>query len=151
MPPSIPQSMLVAAEPFAGRLAAERVAGHICEGLRARGREGEACPLPAAEAGVPYEELLADIGFDARMRAARAVVIAADKLDRSTLAGSLPFEIATRARQAGVPAYAVARSCSLDSFDARILDLQVILTASAARGLLAAGRRLAELAWPPAA
>jgi glycerate 2-kinase len=55
------------------------------------------------------------------------------------------FEIATRARQAGVPAYAVAGENALDPFDERILDLQAILEASSPRALEAAGRHLAEL------
>ena len=79
------------------------------------------------------------------MRDARAVAIAAARLDRHTLAGSAAFEIATRARQAGVPAYAVTGENALSLFDARMLDLQVILTARDARGLAAAGRKLAQL------
>jgi hypothetical protein len=39
----------------------------------------------------------------------------------------------------------VAAQNLLDPFDARILDLQVILEASSPRALTAAGRRLAEL------
>ena len=53
------------------------------------------------------------------------------------------FEIATRARQAGVPAYAVTGENELDAFDARMLDLQVILEARTVRGLAAAGTKLA--------
>jgi glycerate kinase len=89
--------------------------------------------------------LLEALDFDARMRRARAVVLAQWRLQERTLAGSAAFEIATRARQAGVPAYAVTAENTLDAFDARILDLQVILEASTARALAAAGRRLAEL------
>jgi hypothetical protein len=44
-----------------------------------------------------------------------------------------------------VPAYAVTAENGLDCFDARILDLQVILEAGSARALTAAGTRLAEL------
>ena len=79
------------------------------------------------------------------MHRARAVVIAQWRLKERTLAASATFEIATRARQAGVPAYAVTAKSTLDAFDARILDLQVILEASTARALEAAARRLAEL------
>ena len=67
------------------------------------------------------------------------------RLAERTLTVSPAFEIATRARQGGVPAYAVTGENLLDAFDARILDLQVILQASSARALAAAGRRLAEL------
>ena len=63
-----------------------------------------------------------------------------------TLLGSLSFEIASRARQAGVPAYAVTAENALDAFDARILDLQLILQARTGRALQAAGRTLAGLA-----
>ncbi len=98
--------------------------------------EPEECPI---EEGPPT-------GFDERMRRARAVVLGAERLDRETLTGSAVFEIATRARQAGVPAYAVTGANELDAFDARILDLQLILEAHTPRGLAAAGTKLARLA-----
>jgi hypothetical protein len=79
------------------------------------------------------------------MRRARAVVLAQRRLEESTLRGSWAFEIATRARQGGVPAYAVSSENTLDPFDARILDLQVILEASSARALVTAGRKLAKV------
>jgi hypothetical protein len=44
-----------------------------------------------------------------------------------------------------VPAYAVTATNRLSAFDARMLDLQVILEASTARALQAAARRLAKL------
>ncbi len=83
--------------------------------------------------------------FDARMRAARAVVVGAERLDERTLVGSAVFEIATRARQAGVPAYAVTAENDLSLFDARILDLQVILQARDTRALRRAGEQLARV------
>ena len=83
--------------------------------------------------------------FDARMRAARAVVVGTERLDERTLLGSAVFEIATRARQAGVPAYAVTAENALSLFDARILDLQVILQARDTRALRRAGEKLAEV------
>jgi len=79
------------------------------------------------------------------MRAARAVVIAEPRLDERTLAGTVAFEIATRARQSGVPAYAVTRQDDLDSFDARILDLQTVLQARSHRSLVNAGGKLAAI------
>ena len=79
------------------------------------------------------------------MRRARAVVIATERLRETTLAGSVTFEIATRARQGGVPAYAVTGANALDAFDARILDLQLILPARSRAALMTAGRKLAEL------
>lgn len=91
----------------------------------------------------PLRDLAAD--FEARMKAARAVVIFAPRLDEQTLLRSLPFEIATRARQAGVPCYAVTRKNALHPFDARILDLQVVIEARSQRSLRAAGLALAEV------
>jgi hypothetical protein len=79
------------------------------------------------------------------MRAARAVVIARERLDDRTLAGSVAFEAATRARQGGVPAYAVTAHDELDPFEARIVDLQVVLQAADTRALSAAGKKLAAL------
>jgi glycerate kinase len=85
------------------------------------------------------------LDFDARMRAARAVVTGEGAIDRQSLAGKLVSEIATRARQSGVPCYAVAGRCELDRFGARMLDIQTILEASTLEELEAAGRRLAEV------
>jgi hypothetical protein len=144
----IPRHLLVAAGPFGPRLPAERVATAIAIGVRDAGRpQPDLCPLPGAhEAPEHVREMLDRRDFDARMRSARAVVVAAERLRERTLAASVTFEIATRARQAGVPTYAVTAENDLDPFDARILDLQLILQAHTARALTAAGRTLAELA-----
>jgi glycerate 2-kinase len=124
---------------FGAGLSAEKAARAIARGVRAAGmREPDVCPIADA---LPA-------GFEARMKRARAVIVGAGRLDRETLQGSAAFEIATRARQAGVPAYAVTRMNRLDAFDARMLDLQVILEAGDERGLVAAGRELARLAGP---
>ncbi len=143
----IPRRLLVAAGSFGPRLPASAVAGALGRGLEAGGLpEPDLCALPEVdEHGEEVRELLDALDFDARMRSARAVVVAAAGLRESTLAGSMTFEIATRARQSGVPAYAVTDENRLDAFDARILDLQVILEASSTRALAAAGRRLASL------
>jgi hypothetical protein len=133
----IPDTLLLAVCAFAADMPAERVAETIAKGVRAAGmREPDLCSIE--------DELPAS--FDVRMRRARAVIVGAGRLDRETLAGSAVFEIATRARQAGVPAYAVTGANELDAFDARMLDLQVILEANGTRGLSAAGRKLARLA-----
>jgi len=79
------------------------------------------------------------------MRRARAVILGERQLQERALRGSVAFEIATRARQAGVPAYAVTSENTLDPFDVRILDLQVIVQASSRRALVAAGKRLAQV------
>ena len=85
------------------------------------------------------------IGFDARMRAARAVVTGEGRLDGQSLAGKAVSEVATRARQAGVPCYAIVGSNQLDTFGARILDLEVIFEARGRLRLKGAGRELASL------
>lgn len=82
---------------------------------------------------------------DARMRAARAIVVGEGLLDLHTLAGKAPGELATRARQSGVPCFAVVGGRTLDAFGGRILDLQAVLEASTLDALEQAGRRLAEL------
>ena len=92
-------------------------------------------------AGAPF--VLEALGFDARMRAARAVVVGDERLARATLRGRVVGEIATRARQAGMPCHAVARTDAIDRFDARILDLQAILEAGSVDELEAAGEALA--------
>jgi len=93
-------------------------------------------------AGAPF--VLDALGFDARMRAARALIVGEARLDRDTLLQSrVTGEIATRARQSGVPCHAVAGAGAIDRFDARILDLQAILEASSLAELEAAGEALA--------
>jgi glycerate kinase len=95
---------------------------------------------------VPGAAFILDaVEFDIRMRAARAVVTGEGKLDEQSLAGKLVSEIATRARQSGVPCYAIVGTRELDSFGARVLDLQVVLEAGTPAQLRAAGRRLADV------
>jgi len=93
------------------------------------------------EPGAPF--VLEAVGFDARMRAARAVVVGEGKLDDSSLAGKITGEAATRARQAGVPCHAIVGFNALDRFGARILDLQAILEAPTLEEIEAAGSALA--------
>jgi glycerate kinase len=143
----IPQRLLIASSAFGPKLPASEVAAAIARGLRAGGApEPDICPLPVPGAGgADVRALLDELDFDARMRAARAVVVAAARLEERTLAGSVTFEIATRARQGGVPAYAVTGENALEPFDARILDLQLVLEAGSVRTLAAMGRKLAGL------
>jgi glycerate kinase len=140
----ISRTLLIAARPFGGRLDAEQVAGAIAKGLRDGGWEVDLLPLDG-ETENGAIALVRSPEFDARMRAARAVVIAEPRLDERTLAGTVAFEVATRARQGGVPAYAVTGENDLDSFDARILDLQTIVVARSHRSLVDAGRKLAAV------
>ena len=93
----------------------------------------------ALEPGAPW--ILDALDFDARMRAARAVVTGEGKLDEQTLEGKLVGEIGTRTRQAGVPLHAVVGRDALDAFGKRIIDLQVVLEAGTAEALEAAGER----------
>lgn len=86
--------------------------------------------------------VLSAVDYDARMRAARAVVTGEGRLDRQSLAGKLVSEVATRARQAGVPCHAVVGRNALDLFALRILDLQLVLEASTLAELEAAGAEL---------
>jgi glycerate kinase len=132
-----PTTVLLAAQDFGNGLDGARVAEAIGRGLVATDPELEADPCP-------IDVLPANL--DARMRYARAVVIAARQLDHETLLErNNACEVATRARQTGVPCYAVAASVGLDLFEARILDLQVVLEARGELALVGAGRELAEI------
>ncbi|MDP2713143.1 MAG: glycerate kinase [Solirubrobacteraceae bacterium] len=93
-------------------------------------------------AGVPF--ILDALDFDARMRAARAVIVGERRLERATLMGRVAGEIATRARQSGVPCHAVAAERAIDRFDQRILDLQAVVEAGSIAELEAAGEELAH-------
>ncbi len=85
------------------------------------------------------------VDFDQRMRRARAIVTGEGKLDHQSLAGKAVSEVATRARQGGVPCHAIVGRRELDSFGARVLDLQAILEASTLAQIEAAGRELTKL------
>jgi glycerate kinase len=145
----VPRTLLVAARAFDGQMSAQRVDAAVARGLADGGWPADLCPIDGQEGaeGPPanLRELLDALDFDARMRAARALIVCERHLREATLAGSVAFEIATRARQAGVPAYAVTAENRLDSFDARILDLQAIVEANGARSLRTAARKLAAL------
>jgi glycerate kinase len=142
----IPTTPLIVTGPFGTALPAPRVAAALVRGLRAGGLpDADVCALPgdlkregSLRAGLDALKL------DVRMRVARCVIVGEWLLDERTLAGSAAFELATRARQSGVPAYAVTGENRLSSFDARMLDLQLVLTARSARALTAAGRRLSS-------
>jgi glycerate kinase len=163
----IPRTALVVAGPFGDALSAEDVARAIARGLIAGGLpEPDICPIevepraPAETSARTTTErdretrrtvapdvaaLLQGLDFDARMHRARAVVLAERRLEEGTLRGSTTFEIATRARQRGVPAYAVTGENELTPFDARILDLQVIVEARTGRTLVTAATNLAQV------
>jgi glycerate kinase len=123
------------------------VAALIGRGLQQGGTPAADLLSLAGEEESPAElrELLEGNHLDARLRAARAVILGRWRLRERALAGSTFFEIATRARQVGVPAYAVAGRNRLDSFDARMLDLQLVIEAGSERALVAAGRAVAAV------
>lgn len=130
-------TVLVAAEAFGGKLDAARVAQAIGRGVQAGNAKLQADPCP-------IEQLPKD--FDERMHRAHALLIAAPRLSHEMLLRrDVVFELATRARQTGVPCYAIALSNELDLFEARILDLQLVLEADSERGLTSAAKRLASL------
>jgi glycerate kinase len=85
------------------------------------------------------------IGFDGRMRSARAVVTGEGRLDRQSLAGKAISEVSTRARQAGVPCHAVVGQSAIDRFEQRILDLQAVLEATTPEKIEGAASALADL------
>jgi glycerate kinase len=143
---AIPRHALLVCESFTARLGAEQVAEAIAAGLRAAGAPpADALAIGTSASPAETAARLDAEGFGTRMRAARAVVLAVAALSEDTLAGSPAFEVATRARQGGVPCYAIAAASELDSFDLRILDLQTVLLARSAAALRAAGEELATL------
>ena len=144
--PAIPRHALLACEPFSARLGAAGVAAALAGGLTAAGAPAPDELVLALDADDrATAALLAHAGFHGRLLAARAVVIAVPSLAESTLAGSAAFELATLARQSGVPCYAVAAKVELNDFDLRILDLQLVLRARGAGTLRQAGERLADV------
>ncbi len=142
--PGIPLAALLAGGAPGPRIGAHTAMLAIAAGLQETGwPEPDICALTEEDAAA--RELLEAHDFETRMRRARALVVVAERIAPSTLAGSLTFEMATMARQAGVPAYAVAGENDLDRFGARILDLQLIIQARSPAALRAAGRTLGEV------
>jgi glycerate kinase len=97
----------------------------------------------ALEPGANF--VLRALDFDARLRAARAVIVGEGRIDEQTLQGKSAGEIATRARQAGVPCFAIVGSSALDAFGARMLDLQRIVEATDLDAIAAAAASLADV------
>ncbi|MEA2248879.1 MAG: glycerate 2-kinase, partial [Solirubrobacteraceae bacterium] len=140
--------------------AADAGTAHAAEALAAAGPLGDARAVvligpgprdepPALGPGVLAEPgarfVLEALGVDARMRAARAVIVATGRLDERALEGAVAGELATRARQAGVPCHAIVGQCALDPFAVRILDIQRIVEADGPDALERAGASLAEI------
>jgi glycerate kinase len=144
--------MLIATTPlivtgaFGSGLSAPRVARALAEGLRAGGRPAaDLCPLPPGLEDGAIRARLDALELHERMLRSRAVILGEWLLEERALAQSTTFELATRARQSGVPAYAVTGENRLNCFDARMLDLQLIVEARSVRALAAAGRKLASV------
>ncbi len=95
----------------------------------------------ALEPGARF--VLSALEADERIKAARAVIVGEGRLDRTTLEGKIAAEIAVRARQLGVPCYAVVGSNGLEPIDQRILDIQVVIEATTLEEIEQAGREIA--------
>lgn len=83
------------------------------------------------------------LGAQPRMRAARALVVGEGRLDATTLEGKIAGELATDARQSGVPCHAIVGQDALDLFERRIIDLQTVQEAATVEALQSAGEALA--------
>jgi glycerate 2-kinase len=97
----------------------------------------------ALEPGAPF--VLRALGFDARMRTARAVIVGEGRIDHQTLEGKVAGEIAVRARQGGVPCHAIVGVDDLGLFGARMLDLQRVLVAPTLEAIEAAAASLVDV------
>jgi glycerate kinase len=88
--------------------------------------------------------VLEQVGFPERMLASRAVITGEGSLDRQTLLGKAVGEVATRARQAGVPCHAIVGQMEMTEFDARILDFESVAEARTAAELAEVAKHLAK-------
>lgn len=110
-------------------------AGGLAGGLWAR--------LGAAlEPGAPY--VLDVLGFDARLRAARAVITGEGRIDEQSAMGKIVGEIAARAQRAGVEAHAIVGQNGLGADAAAAMGLGRVVEATTLDELAAAGERLAR-------
>ena len=88
--------------------------------------------------GAPF--VLDALGFDERLRTARAVVTGEGRIDEQTLQGKVVGEVATRSRQRGVPCSAIVGRSELDRFGRRLLDLDGVDRGNHAAGDRGRGR-----------
>ena len=117
----------------------ERMRAWAALGRRETGRDPADEPMAGAGGGLagglwafaganlrPGAALVLDaVGFDALAHDAFAVVTGEGRLDEQTIGGKLLFEVATRARQNGVPCYAVVGRDDLDAFEHRMMNIEV--------------------------
>ena len=94
------------------------------------------------EPGAPW--VLDALGLDARLAAARAVVVGEGRLDSQSFAGKAPGELARRAAAAGRPCHAIVGSTALDPGAAKP-PLASVRVATDIPALEAAGRALARV------
>jgi glycerate kinase len=125
---------------------------------RATGRDPGPEPMAGAGGGLagglwafagatlrPGAALVLDaLGFDALAHDALAVVTGEGRLDEQTIGGKLLFEVATRARQGGVPCYAVVGQDDLDAFEHRLMNVEV--EAASRNGAVASARDVEQAA-----
>jgi glycerate 2-kinase len=97
----------------------------------------------ALEPGAAF--VLEALRYDARMRSAAAVIVGEGRLDETSLQGKALGEAATRARQAGVPCFAIVGSNGLDLFGARMLDLQRVSEAPTLEAVASAATDLVDV------
>ncbi|MFY9488395.1 MAG: glycerate kinase [Solirubrobacterales bacterium] len=102
-----------------------------------------ACAGAQLKSGAAY--VLDHLGFSARMTAARAVITGEGCLDHQTLLGKAVGEVATRARQSGVPCHAIVGRREMTEFEARILDFESVQEAGTPDAISAAAHSLAEV------
>jgi glycerate kinase len=141
----VPDTILLAPDAFTGSYSSREVAEALQRGLERSGQPAEIFPLTDAGAGAL--SVLDVAGYESRMRRALAVITGAGLLDRRSLVGTLLSDVATRARQTGVPCHAVVGRNRIDQFDLRILDLQMVIEAGPLDEISAAAARIgAELA-----
>jgi glycerate kinase len=95
----------------------------------------------ALEPGAPY--VLDALGFDARLRAARCVVVGEGRMDVQSAMGKIVGEICARAGAAGVPVHAIVGRSELDPAAAHEIGLQSATEATDLARMEAAGERLA--------
>ena len=89
--------------------------------------------------------VLSALGADERMRASRALIVGEGRLDATTLEGKIAGELATRARQGGIPCHAIVGDDAMDLFGRRMIDLQTVRAAPTIAELEAAGEALAAV------
>jgi glycerate 2-kinase len=89
--------------------------------------------------------VLGALDFDARLRAARAVITGEGRIDEQTLQGKVAGEVAVRARQGGVACSAIVGRDELGPFGARMLDLQRVVEASTLEEIEAAAASLVAI------